>query len=47
MFITTEHAMEHLEQFEPVYSLNDFWLKKTVECWTAFAFPALYFAKYL
>jgi hypothetical protein len=36
-----------MEQFTAVYSLNEYWIKTSVECWTAFAFPALYYAKFL
>ncbi|WP_274381723.1 hypothetical protein [Noviherbaspirillum saxi] len=37
----------YIDQYQTVYSFNEYLIKSTVEYWTAVSFPAIYFAKYL
>lgn len=36
-----------MAEYNAALSISEYWVQSTVNYWTAIAFPAIYFAKYL
>ena len=40
-------AQQYFDNYRKALDFNDYMVRTTMEYWTAFSYPALYFAKYL
>ncbi|HEY8606660.1 MAG TPA: hypothetical protein VIM12_06065 [Noviherbaspirillum sp.] len=38
---------DYFERYRKAWALNEQLIAATVECWTAWSYPAIHFAKYL